>query len=53
MTPEFIDLEKMEDLPAVIALKQKEMKIASQNLEFEKAAILRDEIIQLRKLRIK
>ncbi|KKQ73799.1 MAG: UvrABC system protein B [Berkelbacteria bacterium GW2011_GWB1_38_5] len=53
VTPEFIDLEKMEDLPAVIALKQKEMKIASQNLEFEKAAILRDEIIQLRKLRIK
>jgi len=53
VTPEFIDLEKIEDLPAVISAKQKEMKIAAQNLEFEKAAILRDEIIQLRKLRIR
>ena len=53
VTPEFIDLEKIEDLPVVISAKQKEMKIAAKNLEFEKAAILRDEIIQLRKLRIR
>ena len=53
VTPEFIDLEKIEDLPAVISVKQKEMKQAAQNLEFEKAAILRDEIIQLRKLQIR
>ncbi len=53
VTSEFIDLENIEDLPAVISQKQKEMKTAAQNLEFEKAALLRDEIIQLRKLRIK
>jgi len=52
VTSEFIDLENIEDLPAVISQKQKEMKKAAQALEFEKAALLRDEIIQLRKLRL-
>jgi excinuclease ABC subunit B len=53
VTREFVDLENLEDIPAVIAAKQKEMKKAAQNLEFERAAILRDEIVQLKKLRIK
>ncbi len=50
---EYIKLENLEDLPKVLKIKQDEMKKAAQNLEFEKAAILRDEIIQLRKLKIK
>jgi excinuclease ABC subunit B len=53
VTPEFIDLEKIEDLPAAIRFKEIEMKKAAQNLEFERAAILRDEIIQLKKLRLR
>ena len=51
VTPEFIKLETIEDLPRAIKIKQDEMKKAASNLEFEKAAILRDEIIQLKKLR--
>lgn len=40
ITPEFIDLESIEDLPAVISAKQKEMKLAAQNLEFERAVLI-------------
>jgi len=32
--------------------KESEMKTAARNLEFEKAAIIRDEIVQLRKLQM-
>ena len=46
VTQEFIKIENLEDLPQVLKQKQVEMKTAAQNLEFEKAAILRDEIIQ-------
>ena len=53
VTREFIDLESIEDLPAVIKQKQLEMKKAAQDLQFEQAAVIRDEIIQLKKLRIK
>jgi excinuclease ABC subunit B len=53
VTPEFIDLEKIEDLPAAIRTKEVEMKKAAQDLRFEQAAILRDEIIQLKKLKLK
>ncbi|AKM81999.1 TPA: excinuclease ABC subunit UvrB [Candidatus Berkelbacteria bacterium] len=53
VTREFIDLESIEDLPAVIRQKTDEMKIAAKNLEFEKAAVIRDEVVQLRKLKIK
>ena len=53
VTQEYIELENLEDLPRAIKAKEAEMKKASQNLEFEQAAILRDEIIQLRKLKMK
>ena len=33
--------------------KEKEMKDAARNLNFEQAAIIRDEILELRKLQIK
>ncbi len=53
VTPEFIDLEKIEDLPVAIKVKEKQMKIAAQNLRFEEAALLRDEIVQMKRLKIK
>ncbi|MBM2820957.1 MAG: excinuclease subunit excinuclease subunit [Candidatus Berkelbacteria bacterium] len=53
VTPEYINIENLEDLPQIIKIKTEEMKKAAKNLQFEEAAILRDEIIQLKKLRIK
>lgn len=50
---EFTKIENLEDLPLVIKSKQTQMKQAAQNLRFEEAALLRDEIVQLRKLQIK
>lgn len=41
---------KEEDLPALIAKFTKEMKQAAKNMEFEKAAELRDEIKELNKI---
>lgn len=51
VTREYVTLENLEDLPRVIGAKEKEMKKAAQNLQFEQAAILRDEIVQLKRLR--
>lgn len=50
---EFINLESLEDLSGFIKLREKEMKEAARNLEFERAALIRDEIAQLRKLQFK
>ncbi len=44
-----VELEKIEDIPAVIKTKTKEMKEAAQRLEFERAALLRDEVAALRR----
>lgn len=52
VTKEFIEIENLEDLPKIIKAKEIEMKNAAQNLQFEQAAIIRDEIVQLKKLRI-
>ena len=49
---EFIELESLEDISGYIKQKEKEMKEAARNLEFEKATIIRDEIYQLRKLKM-
>ena len=46
-------MESLEDLQGYIKLKEKEMKEASRALEFERAAIIRDEISELRKLQIR
>jgi excinuclease ABC subunit B len=51
--PDFTKLESLEDMVGYIKQKEKEMKIASRALEFERAAIIRDEISQLRKLQIR
>jgi len=50
---EFVNLESLEDIAGYIKQKEAEMKTAARNLEFERAAVIRDEIIQLRKLKIK
>jgi excinuclease ABC subunit B len=47
---DFTELETLEDISGYLKLKEKEMKNAARNLEFEKAAIIRDEISELRKL---
>jgi excinuclease ABC subunit B len=49
---EFVKLESLEDIAGYIKQKETEMKTAARNMEFEKAAVIRDEIIQLRKLRM-
>lgn len=53
VTRDFSELESLEDISGYIKQKEKEMKDAARNLEFEKAAIIRDEISELRKLQIK
>ena len=53
LTKEFIEIENLEDIPKLIKQKEKEMKNAAKALQFEQAAIIRDEIIQLKKLKIK
>ena len=49
---EFVKLESLEDIAGYIKQKEMEMKTAARNLEFEKAAVIRDEIVQLRKLQM-
>ncbi len=52
-TKEFIDIERLEDIDGYLKIKEKEMREAARNLEFEKAALIRDEIMQLKKLQLK
>ena len=46
---EFKNLSKKEDIKKVIKELDAEMSIATQNLDFERAAALRDEIYELQK----
>lgn len=50
---DFSKLESLEDIAGYIRIKEKEMKDSARALQFEKAALIRDEISQLRKLQIK
>lgn len=50
---DFVRLESLEDVSGYIKQKEKEMKEAAKNLDFEKAAIIRDEIWELRKIQMK
>lgn len=50
VTREFTQLESLEDLQGYLKQKEKEMKEAARALEFERAALIRDEIGELRKL---
>ncbi len=47
---EYIEIENFEDIPKVIKAKEQEMKEAARNLKFEEAAMIRDEITELKKL---
>jgi excinuclease ABC subunit B len=49
---EFVKLESLEDIAGYVKLKETEMKTAARNMEFERAAVIRDEIVQLRKLQM-
>jgi excinuclease ABC subunit B len=49
---DFVNLENMENIAGYIKQREKEMKEAARNLEFEKASIIRDEIGELRKLQM-
>lgn len=53
VSTDFTQLETLEDISGYIKQKEKEMKDAARALQFEKAALIRDEISQLRKLQIK
>ncbi|HMN19399.1 MAG TPA: excinuclease ABC subunit UvrB [Candidatus Moranbacteria bacterium] len=53
VTRDFAEIESLEDIGGYIKQKEKEMKEAARALEFEKAALIRDEIGQLRKLQLK
>jgi excinuclease ABC subunit B len=50
---DFSRLESLEDIAGYIKQKEKEMKDAARNMEFEKAALIRDEIATLRKLQLR
>jgi len=49
---EYVNLESLEDIAGYVKQKEAEMKTAARNLEFERAAVIRDEIMQLRKLQM-
>lgn len=53
ITRDFTQLESLEDLQGYIRQREQEMKQASRQLEFERAALIRDEISELRKLQVK
>ncbi|MDP1884201.1 MAG: excinuclease ABC subunit UvrB [Candidatus Moranbacteria bacterium] len=53
LTRDFTELESLEDIQGYIKQKEREMKEASKLLQFEKAAVIRDEIAELRKLQLK
>ena len=53
MAPDFTKLESLEDIAGYVKQKEKEMKDAARALDFEKAALIRDEIMQLRKLQLR
>jgi excinuclease ABC subunit B len=53
ISTDFIKLEGLEDMPGYIRQREKEMKEAARALDFERAAVIRDEIGQLRKLQLK
>lgn len=53
VTQDFSQLETLENISGYIKQREKEMKDAARNLEFERAAIIRDEISNLRKMQMK
>lgn len=50
VSEEFVEIESFEDIPRVIKIKEQEMKEAARDLRFEEAALIRDEIRELKRL---
>ena len=50
---DFSRMEALEDIAGYVKQREQEMKEAARSLEFERAAIIRDEIQELRKLQRK
>ncbi len=53
ITRDFSQLESLEDVRGYIKQKEKEMREAAKAMQFERAAVIRDEITELRKLQIR
>lgn len=53
VAPEFINIEHLEDIDGYVKIKEKEMREAAKSLQFEKAALIRDEIMQMKRLQLK
>lgn len=51
VTQEFIELANLENVGAFLKQREADMKKAAKDLDFERAALIRDEIKELRKLR--
>jgi excinuclease ABC subunit B len=47
---EYLKIERFEDIPKAVKIKEKEMKELSGKLRFEEAAMIRNEIAELKKL---
>ena len=47
------DIDSIEEIPGILKKLEDEMKLYSKNLEFEKAAEVRDQILKLRTLKAK
>ncbi len=50
LAEEYIEAQDIEDIPKIIKEKEQEMKALARELKFEEAALLRDEVSQLRRL---
>ena len=46
-----VDVIKIDDIPTYIQKLEKEMKRAAKDLDFETAAMLRDRIVDLKKMK--
>lgn len=49
-TKEFTELIDVSEIPKMIRAKEREMKELATNLKFEEAALIRDEVIELKRL---
>jgi excinuclease ABC subunit B len=47
---EYLIAQDIEDVPKVIKEKEREMKQLAKEMKFEEAALIRDEVMQLKKL---
>jgi excinuclease UvrABC helicase subunit UvrB len=50
VTEEYTLAQDIEDIPKIVTEKEKEMKMLAKEMKFEEAALLRDEIVQLKRL---